>query len=72
MRKHETPQGPGIKVAPETELKPGQKAFKFWGSTWYLVTIDEITPTEVRITWDGWGHRKESCQRSDLSLLELE
>jgi hypothetical protein len=72
MRKYETPQGPGIKVAPETELKPGQKAFKFWGSTWYLVTIDEITPTEVRITWDGWGHRKESCPRSDLSLLELE
>ena len=72
LREHETPQGPGIKVTPETELKPGQKAFKFWGSTWYLVTIDEITPTEVRITWDNWGQRKESCPRSDLSLMEDE
>jgi hypothetical protein len=72
MRKHETPQGPGIRVTPETELKPGQKAFKFWGSTWHLVTIDEITPAEVRITWDNWGQRKESCPRSDLSLMEDE
>lgn len=72
MRKQETPQSPGIRVTPETELKAGQKAFKFWGSTWYLVTIDEITPTEVRITWDGWGNRKESCPRTELSLLEQE
>lgn len=72
MRRRETPQGPGIKVTSETELKPGQKAFKFWGSTWHPVTIDEITPTEVRITWDGWGQRKETCSRSDLTLMENE
>lgn len=72
MRRQETPPGPGIKVTSETELKPGQKAFKFWGSTWHPVTIDEITPTEVRITWDGWGQRKETCSRSDLTLMEDE
>lgn len=72
MRKNETPQGPGKMVTTETELKPGQKAFKFWGSSWYLITIDEITPAEVRITWDGWGQRKESCPRSDLFLMEDE
>ena len=64
------PDPPGIPVTPTTKLKPGQKAFKFWGSSWSPVTIQEVGAQSVMISWDGWSPRSEACQRTDLSLLE--
>ncbi|MEZ6124572.1 MAG: hypothetical protein R3C49_15545 [Planctomycetaceae bacterium] len=65
-----SPNPPGIPVTEETRLRVGLKAFKYWGTRWYPVTIEGISPQNVTISWDDWGRSQETCNREDLSLFE--
>ncbi|MCA8996751.1 MAG: hypothetical protein KDA80_07195 [Planctomycetaceae bacterium] len=66
----QTPPGPGVPVLGTTRLQPGQKAVKFWGSSWYPVTIRQSTPQGVLIDWDTFPNRQETVPRADLRLIE--
>lgn len=71
LRKREEPEGPGVPVNDKTKLEPGQKAFKLFGASWWLVTITELTPSGVVIRWGAWGKGgDEVVQRDTLRVME--
>jgi hypothetical protein len=71
LRVREEPEGPGVPVGDETKLEPGQKAFKLFGSAWWLVTITELTPSGVVIRWGARGKGgDEVVQRAALRVME--
>lgn len=67
------PAAPGEAVTARTSLKVGQSLRCEWGSRWLPVTVLALSPSGVKIHWEGYSDGfDEFVPRSRLRMVEAE
>lgn len=65
-----TAGGPGVQLTDQTVLRAGQTLMGYHNQAWHPVTVVDVSPFGVEITWQGFRHdTSQLVPRSRLRLL---